>query len=115
MRVPLALARALVFLVARPIGPPVPVRLQRLWLEAMSTGGVLPRGTTVERLEVGGRPAERIVPPGADESRAVLMLHGGAFVIGSPRVVEAQTTIATAVEEQNVSTAQAQEAIVAGV
>jgi epsilon-lactone hydrolase len=85
MRLPLRLVRALVFLIARPIGPPTPVRLQRLWLELMSTGGVLPKGTTVEHVTVAGRPAERVVPPGADESRAVLLLHGGAFVIGSPR------------------------------
>ena len=85
MRLPLSLARALVFLISRPIGPPLPVRFQRLWLEAMSTGGVLPTGTTAERVQLGGRPAERIVPAGADHSRAVLLLHGGAFVIGSPR------------------------------
>jgi monoterpene epsilon-lactone hydrolase len=79
------MVRALAFLVARPLGPPTPVRLQRWWLEAMSTGGLLPTGTTVERITVGGRPAERVVPAGADEGRAVLFLHGGAFLIGSPR------------------------------
>ena len=85
MRLPLPVARALVFLISRPIGPPLPVRFQRLWLEAMSTGGILPPGTTVERVRLGGCPAERIVPAGADSRRAVLLLHGGAFVIGSPR------------------------------
>ncbi len=85
MRLPLPVARALVFLISRPIGPPLPVRFQRLWLEAMSTGGILPQGTTVERVRLGGCPAERIVPAGADSRRALLLLHGGAFVIGSPR------------------------------
>ena len=85
MRLPLPVARALVFLISRPIGPPLPVRFQRLWLEAMSTGGILPPGTTVERVRLGGCPAERIVPAGVDSRRAVLLLHGGAFVIGSPR------------------------------
>jgi len=85
VRLPLPVARALVFLISRPIGPPLPVRFQRLWLEAMSTGGILPPGTTVERVRLGGCPAERIVPAGADSRRAVLLLHGGAFVIGSPR------------------------------
>jgi monoterpene epsilon-lactone hydrolase len=85
MRLPLRLVRALVFLIARPLGPPTPVRLQRLWLELMSTGGLLPKGTTVEHVTVAGRPAERVVPAGGDESRAVLLLHGGAFLIGSPR------------------------------
>ena len=85
MRLPLPVARALVFLISRPVGPPLPVRFQRLWLEAMSTGGILPPGTTVERVRLGDCPAERIVPAGADSRRAVLLLHGGAFVIGSPR------------------------------
>jgi acetyl esterase/lipase len=56
-----------------------------LWLEAVSTGGLLPRGTAVTRVRLGGRPAERVAAPGADDSRSVLLLHGGAFVIGSPR------------------------------
>lgn len=79
------LTRAVVFLASRPMGPPTPVRLQRLWFEAASSGGILPAGTTVDRLQVGGRPAERVSPPDADQSRAVLLLHGGAFLIGSPR------------------------------
>lgn len=85
MRLPLWFARALVFLMSRPLGPPLPARLQRLWFEAVSTGGLLPRGTAVTRVELGGRPAERVAAAGADERRAVLLLHGGAFVIGSPR------------------------------
>ena len=85
MTVRRVLARAVVFLASRPMGPPTPVTLQRLWFEAASSGGILPAGTGVERLRLGGRPAERITPAGADESRAVLLLHGGAFLIGSPR------------------------------
>jgi acetyl esterase/lipase len=85
VRIPLSVARALVFGMSRPLGPPLPARLQRLWLEAVSTGGRLPKGTTVTRVELGGRPAERVAAAGVDESRAVLLLHGGAFVIGSPR------------------------------
>ena len=85
MRIPLSVARALVFLMSRPLGPPLPARLQRLWLEAVSTGGRLPKGTTVTRVDLGGRPAERVAAAGADAGRAVLLLHGGAFVIGSPR------------------------------
>lgn len=85
MRIPLRLARALVFVMSRPLGPPLPARVQRLWFEAVSTGGLLPRGTAVTRVELGGRPAERVAAAGADPSRAVLLLHGGAFVIGSPR------------------------------
>ncbi len=85
MRIPLSVARALVFGMSRPLGPPLPAHLQRLWLEAVSTGGRLPRGTTVTGVQLGGRPAERVAAAGVDESGAVLLLHGGAFVIGSPR------------------------------
>jgi monoterpene epsilon-lactone hydrolase len=85
VRIPLGLARVLVFLMSRPLGPPLPAPLQRLWFEAVSTGGLLPPGTAVTRVRLGDRPAERVAAAGADESRAVLLLHGGAFVIGSPR------------------------------
>ncbi|MCW2683421.1 MAG: hypothetical protein JWP33_1334 [Blastococcus sp.] len=85
MTVRRVLARAVVFLASRPMGPPTPVAVQRLWFEAASTGGILPAGTSVQQVRLGGRPAERITSAGADESRAVLLLHGGAFLIGSPR------------------------------
>lgn len=36
-----------------------------------------------EAVVAGGVPGEWIVPPGAEESRVVLYLHGGGYVIGS--------------------------------
>ena len=45
----------------------------------------VPPGTTVEPVTVGGGPAEWIRPAGAREDAAVLYLHGGGYVIGSPR------------------------------
>jgi monoterpene epsilon-lactone hydrolase len=45
----------------------------------------LPPGTTVERVTVGERPAEWIHPAGARADAALLYLHGGGYVIGSPR------------------------------
>lgn len=45
----------------------------------------LPPGTTVESVTAGGRPAEWIRPAGAREDAALLYLHGGGYVIGSPR------------------------------
>ncbi|MEP9392027.1 alpha/beta hydrolase [Gordonia sp. VNK1] len=47
--------------------------------------GPTPRGVVREQLELGGRPAELIVPTGPsrrDSDTAVLYLHGGAFVVG---------------------------------
>jgi monoterpene epsilon-lactone hydrolase len=45
----------------------------------------LPADTTVEPLTTGGRPAEWIRPAGARTDAALLYLHGGGYVIGSPR------------------------------
>ena len=45
----------------------------------------VPPGTRVEPVTVGGRPAEWIRPARAREDAALLYLHGGGYVIGSPR------------------------------
>jgi acetyl esterase/lipase len=43
-----------------------------------------PRGTTVAPETIGTLPAEWVHGPGAEGDAAVLYLHGGAFVAGSP-------------------------------
>lgn len=40
---------------------------------------------TVRLVRAGSRPAEWLVPAGADEGRVVLYFHGGAYVLGSPQ------------------------------
>ena len=45
----------------------------------------LPPGATVESVTAGGRPAEWIRPAGARSDAVLLYLHGGGYVIGSPR------------------------------
>ena len=45
----------------------------------------VPPGTGVEPITVGGRPAEWIRPVAASDDAALLYLHGGGYVIGSPR------------------------------
>jgi monoterpene epsilon-lactone hydrolase len=45
----------------------------------------LPPGTTVQSVIAGERPAEWIQPGGARSDAALLYLHGGGYVIGSPR------------------------------
>ncbi|HSD77513.1 MAG TPA: alpha/beta hydrolase fold domain-containing protein, partial [Solirubrobacteraceae bacterium] len=42
-----------------------------------------PRGVTSEEVDVGGRPATRLVPDGAPQDRAILHLHGGAYAVGA--------------------------------
>jgi acetyl esterase/lipase len=64
----------------------VPVRVQRAATEAGGRLAVPPRGTSVDLVRLGGRPAERVrLGPAAGPS-AVLYLHGGGYVIGSPRM-----------------------------
>jgi monoterpene epsilon-lactone hydrolase len=43
-----------------------------------------PADVAVDRVSAPGRPAERLRPPGVRTDAAVLYLHGGGYVIGSP-------------------------------
>ncbi|QLY32830.1 alpha/beta hydrolase [Nocardia huaxiensis] len=55
---------------------------------AMMDGGAplqrAPRGTHTERIELGGRPAERVTAGPVSMSATVLYLHGGGYTVGSP-------------------------------
>ena len=44
-----------------------------------------PADVTIDRVTAPTRPAERLRPPGVRTDAAVLYLHGGGYVIGSPR------------------------------
>lgn len=55
-------------------------RLERFAL----LGGPATAGVDIARAAFGGVPADVIVPPAAAD-RHILYLHGGAFVVGSPR------------------------------
>lgn len=85
MHVPLPAARLLVRRVVRPVlGTRLtPVR-QRQVINALMRVSVLPRGTRREATHLGGVPAERITTPAALPDRALLYLHGGAYLLGSP-------------------------------
>lgn len=84
MRLPTRAVRAAVAVGSRPLGRPVPVPVQRRLLAATGRLAPPPRGTTVERVVVGGRPAERVSAPRASGPGCLLLLHGGAFITGSP-------------------------------
>lgn len=43
----------------------------------------LPEGVTIEALELGGVPSERVVHPDADGSGTFLLLHGGGYRAGN--------------------------------
>lgn len=84
MRLPTPLVRAAVAVGSRPLGDPVPVGVQRRALASLRLLARPPRGTVVEHVRAGGRPAERVTAPGAAGPGAVLLLHGGAFMTCSP-------------------------------
>jgi monoterpene epsilon-lactone hydrolase len=56
---------------------------RRAAMAASAAGSPAPAGVQVETTELGGRPAEWLVPDGADRDRAVLYLHGGGYCLGS--------------------------------
>lgn len=85
MHVPLPAARLLVRRVVRPVlGTRLPVARQRQVIDALMRVAVLPKGTQVERTTLGGVPAEQLVTAASNPQRALLYLHGGAYVVGSP-------------------------------
>ena len=84
MRVPARLMEAALRTTVRPVlGPPFPYAFQRRWQDALSRATARPRGVGTDRVVLGGRRALRLDPPGRGPDRAVLWLHGGAFVTGS--------------------------------
>jgi acetyl esterase/lipase len=62
-----------------------PVRWQRRLLDASAALAPLPAGTVVRPVTLGGRPADRVTVGASERPRAVLYLHGGAWITGSPR------------------------------
>ena len=84
MKLPARLVETALTLAVKPVlGPPVPIAVQRLYQDSVSRLAGRRRGVTTTRLVMGDRPALRLEPPGAAPDRAVLWLHGGAFVTGS--------------------------------
>ena len=56
--------------------------LMREYMDNMSKGVEI--SATITATNARGVPAEWVVAPGADPSRRVLYIHGGAFMMGSP-------------------------------
>lgn len=87
INIPLPIARTLLNPIFRiMLNARLPWQMQRLLLDIGSRAQFLPADTTVHRLRLGGRPAERITagPQKPDLTRgAVLYLHGGGYAIGS--------------------------------
>jgi monoterpene epsilon-lactone hydrolase len=65
--------------------PTEELRVVRERAEMLATVYPAPGDVRVQAVDAGGVFAELLVTPGADESRVVLYLHGGAYVAYSPR------------------------------
>jgi acetyl esterase/lipase len=65
------------------------VRMQRRLSEFGAAMLRPPRGTLVEHETLGTRPVERVSFGASHRPRAVLYLHGGGYVVGSPRMYRA--------------------------
>ncbi len=56
----------------------------RRWVDGLGAGLEPPGHVIRHDLDIGGVPSARFHPPGAAVSRAILYLHGGAYMAGSP-------------------------------
>lgn len=84
MRAPARVVEVFLVTLVKPVmGWPFPVGLQRAWQNALSRLSARPRGTEIEQVVLGKRPALRFDPREPLPDRAVLWLHGGAFITGS--------------------------------
>jgi monoterpene epsilon-lactone hydrolase len=65
------------------------VATQRRIAEAGTRVNPTPKGTLVEPVTLAGRPTERVTLGASERPRAIIYLHGGGYVIGSPRMYRA--------------------------
>ena len=66
------------------LAPWVPLAVQRRGSWLASLLAKYPRGTESSKLDMSGVPALRLHTPAAAPDKAVLLLHGGAYVLGGP-------------------------------
>ncbi|MGW3540281.1 alpha/beta hydrolase [Nocardia niigatensis] len=62
----------------------LPFSVQRALMDWGAVAQRGPRGTQIERVELGGRPAEHVTVGPVSDSATVLYLHGGGYTVGSP-------------------------------
>jgi acetyl esterase/lipase len=67
-----------------PAEPPT-VAQQRANMEAATAAFPVPEDATITPVTANGVPGEWVAMPGASDKHAVLYLHGGGYVIGSPK------------------------------
>lgn len=65
------------------LGGRMPVRWQRRYLDLAAGQLAGPDGTVARRVTLAGTPARRVTVGATERPRAVLYLHGGAYLVGS--------------------------------
>ena len=70
---------------ARPVAEDATPQEMRAGFEAMAGMFPLPPGASHEETRAGDVPAEWVRAAASDEARTLLYLHGGGYVVGSPR------------------------------
>ncbi|WP_330228713.1 alpha/beta hydrolase [Nocardia sp. NBC_00508] len=84
INLPLPVARAVLNPIFRiTLNKRLPFPMQRRLLDIGSRAQLLPEGSIVQRLRLGGRPVERISFADTSDHGAVLYLHGGGYAVGS--------------------------------
>ena len=71
------------FFRSSPGDPSIDMATRRSNMDRMMGSSPIPDGVTVEALDAGGVPAERVIAAGANDAACLLYLHGGAYVSGS--------------------------------
>ena len=86
VQLPFALVAAVSAVGQRPgLGGPLPIPLQRRWLELVAATLPEPAGTVARQVTIGGRPGLRVSVGATERPRAIVHLHGGAYTVGSPK------------------------------
>jgi acetyl esterase/lipase len=77
--------RTIVRLLFRPLlSPRVPIGVQRAGSKAAGLLSKFPPGTQPTRVDMNGVPGRRYRTHGSENGKALLFLHGGAYVLGGP-------------------------------
>ncbi|WP_405134943.1 alpha/beta hydrolase [Nocardia sp. NBC_01388] len=85
VKLPLPVARLVLHPMFRVIlNKRLPFAAQRALMNLSAPAQGAPRGIHVERVRLGGRPAERVTLGPATDTATVLYLHGGGYTVGSP-------------------------------
>lgn len=69
----------------KPGAPEPSIAERRAGMDAFGDVGSLAPGARFEPITAGGVPAEKITPVEVQSGRTILYLHGGGYVLGSPK------------------------------